>query len=108
MTERELDKWDKIARERETAKTRKIILTLANLGLISTWGFAIYYSWFLYTHDGMAAIVAPDHAISWTIFSFGMIGNLILFSVLVTFGYVFLKAYVRIQDNKSRVKMQHV
>ena len=103
-----MDKWDIVAKERESAKTRKIILTLANLGLMSSWGFTIYYSWFLYTHDGMAAIVAPDHDISWTIFSFGMIGNLILISILVTFGYMFLRTYIKSQDNKAQVKMHQV
>jgi hypothetical protein len=108
MTDAPLDKWDEISNGRETAKTRKVIVTLLNLGLMTCWGLTIVWGWFLYAYDGWSSLLNPNHDPSWTAFSYGMIQNLILLSCLMTIIYVISRLYLRRSDMHAFVSMNDV
>lgn len=108
MTDASLDNWDEISKARETAKTRKVIVTLLNLGLMTCWGLTIVWGLFLYAYDGWATVLAPNHDPSWTAFSYGMIGNLILLSCLMTIIYAVSRLYLRKSDTNAFVSMKDV
>jgi divalent metal cation (Fe/Co/Zn/Cd) transporter len=108
MTDGSLDKWDEISKERKTAKIRKVSVSLLNFGLMTCWGFTILFSGFLYAYDGWSSVLSPNFDPSWTAFSYGMIGNLILFSCLVTIIFVILRLYLRKSNMNALVSMKDV
>jgi len=87
--------WDEVAKRRNAAQNRENVMVIANFVLGSCWAVTFVYSLMLYTHEGLSSMLAPDHDISWTLFSYGMIGNLILLSLVVSLGYFALRYHIK-------------
>lgn len=87
--------WDEVAKQRRAESTRDDIMVIANLGVGSIWAITIVESLLLYSHEGWSSLTSPYHNITWTIFTYESIENLILLSVIATIGYVLLRLYFR-------------
>ena len=87
--------WDEVAKQRLAESTRADIMVIANLAIGSIWAITIVESLLLYSHEGWASLTSPYHNITWTIFTYESIENLILLSIIATIGYVLLRLYFR-------------